>query len=189
MEAITQWDGGGLFALTLTDKKGTIRKKFPDSLQSLNASVCLSSCQTSSPKSFGECHHSKHYQFLHSSQQSPHSASDLCSVVITSQAALQDRTYSVLEMCLQKLCLSFFYLVTWQEKTRLCGRAVWWGMQIWPIPSFKLQDGELTLLLHSRLYHSWIVKLGLPVTYTMWWGEICPLLVFWVFSVPRKWKE
>lgn len=40
MEAITQWDREGLFALTLTDKKGTIRKKVPDSLKSLNASVC-----------------------------------------------------------------------------------------------------------------------------------------------------
>jgi len=71
MEAITQWDHGGLFALTLNDKKGTIRKKFPDSLQSFNASVCLSSHQISSPKSFGECHRFQHYQFLHSSQHSP----------------------------------------------------------------------------------------------------------------------
>lgn len=29
MEAITQWDHGGLFALTLTDKKGTTKKKDP----------------------------------------------------------------------------------------------------------------------------------------------------------------
>lgn len=100
MEAITQWDRGGLFALTLTDKKGTIKKKILDSLQSLNASVCLSLRQTSSPKSSWECHCFKNYQFLHSSQHSPHSASDLCGVVITLQAALQDRTYTVLEMCL-----------------------------------------------------------------------------------------
>lgn len=80
MEAITQWDHGGLFALTLTDKKGTVRKKIPSPLQS---SVCLSSRQISSPKSFGECHKFRHYQFLHSSQHSLHLVSDLCAVVIT----------------------------------------------------------------------------------------------------------